>query len=173
LALQKGRLNAHLEFSQSTKNSGYFWFVFNLLSPIIQTKPYFNTSVRKGTQCFSYILRTPSLPFLTVLKSLFYINGIKCIPECIFDLLTPIALAHWIMGDGYWDGAGTVLCTDSFTLPEVVRLMNVLIIRYRLDCAIRMHRGQPLICIRARSIPLLRSIVLPYMCSSMLSKLGL
>jgi len=51
--------------------------------------------------------------------------------------------------------------------------MNVLMIRYRLDCTLRLHQGRyPRIYIRANSIPLLRSIVMPYMCSSMLYKLG-
>jgi hypothetical protein len=51
-------------------------------------------------------LVTRSLPCFTQLHSLFYVkrnNGvvdIKVIPSDIYDLLTPAALAHWIMGDG-------------------------------------------------------------------------
>lgn len=40
-------------------------------------------------------------------------------------MLTPEALAHLIMGDGTSDhGRGVVLCTDSYTLQDVIKLMN-------------------------------------------------
>jgi hypothetical protein len=81
---------------------------------------------------------------------------------------------HWIMGDGYKDRNGLVLCANSFTIKDTVRLINVLIIRYNLDCTFRfIHKREPLIYIRTKSIPLLRSIVLPYMHESMLYKLNL
>jgi hypothetical protein len=37
---------------------------------------------------------------MTELHSLFYPNGIKIIPKDIYNMLTPVALAHLIMGDG-------------------------------------------------------------------------
>jgi len=78
------------------------------------------------------------------------------------------------MGDGSrGNGTGLLLCTDSFSIQDNVRLINVLIIKYRLDCRIRKHGEYPRIYIRQRSIPLLRSIVLPYIHNSMLYKLQL
>lgn len=89
-------------------------------------------------------------------------------------MLTPVALAHVIMGDGYATRHGLILCTDSYTLQDIVRLINVLIIRYRLECLIRYHTStQPRIYIREGSMPLLRTIVKPHMCSSMLYKIKL
>jgi len=46
-------------------------------------------------------------------------------------------LAFWIMGDGLieHDGkGGIVLCTDSFTLEDNVRLISMLIYFFQLDC---------------------------------------
>jgi hypothetical protein len=40
------------------------------------------------------------MPCFTEIYSLFYKNRVKIIPHNIFDLLTPIAFAHMIMGDG-------------------------------------------------------------------------
>jgi len=49
--------------------------------------------------------------------------------------------------------------------------MNVLMIRYRLDCTlVRDHGKYPMIYINAKSMPILRSIVLPYMHYSILYK---
>src|SRR4051812_48102017 len=82
----------------------------------------------------------------------------------MFDLLTPIALAHWIMGDGAWNHSGVVLCTDSFSIEDNVKLINILIVRYQLDCTLRCSENR----IYILGGPLLhqcrlRSIVLPYM----------
>jgi hypothetical protein len=94
--------------------------------------------------------------------------------------LTPVGLAHLRMGDGSVARHGLILCTNSYTLPDVVRLMNVLMIRYRLKCTIHIKRRQGsaqkiefLIYISESSMPLLRSIVTPYFHPSMNYKLGL
>jgi hypothetical protein len=114
------------------------------------------------------------MPCLTELYYLFYKEGVKVIPEAIYELLTPVALAHLIMGDGYASRHGLILCTDSYSVEDIVRLMNVLMIRYRLECTIRVHnKNQIRIYIRERSIPLLRQIVKPHFCPSMIYKIKL
>jgi hypothetical protein len=67
---------------------------------------------------------------------LFYLNDKKIIPVNINDLLTPIAIAYWIMCDGYFSTRdGYVgLCTDSYTHTDTLLLMNVLINKFDLDC---------------------------------------
>jgi hypothetical protein len=78
------------------------------------------------------------------------------------------------MGDGVAIASGLQLCTDSYTLPDVIRLMNVLIIRYRLECTLQYStKRQPRIYIKQVSMPLLRTIVAPSFHPSMLYKLGL
>ena len=115
------------------------------------------------------------MPCITELKNLFYPDGIKVIPYNIYELLTPVALAHLIMGDGQASRHGIVLCTNSYSVKYVVRLMNVLIIRYRLECTIHLKKQNQkveyLIYIREGSMALLRSIVIPYLHSPMYYKL--
>lgn len=41
------------------------------------------------------------------------------------------------MGDGAILNKGLVLCTDSFTLQEVINLRNVLLIKYNIDSTIQ------------------------------------
>jgi hypothetical protein len=77
------------------------------------------------------------------------------------------------MGDGAAKSHGLTICTDSYSVQDVIRLMNVLIIRYRLECTLRIHAPtQYRIYIRQRSMGSLRTIVSPYMALSMLYKLG-
>jgi hypothetical protein len=59
---------------------------------------------------------------------------------------------------------GLILCTNSFSIQDVVRLMNVLMIRYRLECTLhikKQNKIEYLIYIREGSMPLLRYIVIP------------
>jgi hypothetical protein len=79
-----------------------------------------------------------------------------------------------VMGDGARLPYGLTLCTDSFSIQDTVRLMNVLIIRYGLICTLRARgKGQYRIYISSKSMDLLRSIVKPYMIPSMLYKIHL
>ena len=76
---------------------------------------------------YAVVFGTRFLPCFNEFDKLFYKNKKKkTIPESIFDILTPISLAHWIMGDGAKLNNGLVLCTDSFTIEEVITLMIVL-----------------------------------------------
>jgi hypothetical protein len=56
---------------------------------------------------------------------------------------------------------------------DVVRLMNVLIIRFNLDCTLQKDKEHYRIYISSKSMPYLRSIVTPYFHFSMLYKQGL
>jgi LAGLIDADG DNA endonuclease family len=67
---------------------------------------------------------------------------------------------------------GLLLCTDNFTISDVYRIMNVLIIRYNLQCTIQFYRCYPIIYILAADLPLLKSIVKPYMHSFSMYKLS-
>lgn len=52
--------------------------------------------------------------------------------------------------------------------------MNVLMIRYNVDCTLRFHtQTQPRIYIKQRSMYTIRELVKPYMVKSMLYKIGL
>ena len=166
--------NVHLHFMQSLKNSNYLWFVFYLLAHYCSSSPYYYTRTRDGVFSYGVGFFTRALPCLTEIYHLFYENNKKIVPHNIFELLSPIALAHMIMGDGSSREYGLEICTDSYSLQDTLKLLNVLIIRYQLNCTLHKKRaGQYRLYISSKSMPLLRSIVSPYMHSSMLYKIGL
>lgn len=131
--------SARLGFKQSLSHSGYFWFVFSLLSHYCSSIPNLITSTRKETNTYAFQILTRSLPCFNELYSIYYPNGIKTIPSDIFNLLTPVALAHWLSGDGAKNRHGITISTESFSVNDTVRLLNVLTVRYRLDCSLRKH----------------------------------
>jgi hypothetical protein len=170
----KTNKNARLGFKQSLSNAYYVWFVFKALSHYSSNYPYLTKGVRSGVQFYGLEFFTRSLPCFTELHQLFYINKVKIIPKNIYDLLTPVGLAHLIMGDGAAQRHGLIICTDSYSIEDVVRLINVFIIKYRIECTIRVIKeNQYRIYIRERSMPLVRQIVKLHMCSIMLFKIKL
>lgn len=162
-----------LELKQSLAHCRYLLFVFNILVHYCEKYPVLKLGKREGKLFYGILFYTRHLTCFNKLQSIFYVNNVKVIPEDVYNLLTPVALAHVIMGDGAVKPHGLILCTDSYSVQDVVRFMNVLIIKYRFECTLRFHRpNQPRIYIRQRSMGLLRTIVTPHMDSSMLYKLG-
>ena len=80
------------------------------------------------------------------------------------------------MGDGAVRDSGLILCTDSFILQDIVRLMNVLIIRYSINCTIRRYNRKNKvyhrIYILSKSMNRLKDIVLSHFDLSMYYKLN-
>ena len=164
--------NARLGFKQSFTHFEYLWHVFNILSHYCSSYPHRTTGKRNNTTTYGLEFFTRSLPCFPQMHSLWYYQGTKILPYDLFDYLTPVALANWIMGDGSRNRYGLVLCTDSYTLENVILLINILIIKYDLNCNLREFRkNQFRIYIQEKSMNKLRLLVKPYMIESMLYKI--
>nr|QBM09620.1 hypothetical protein [Dactylella sp.] len=160
-----------LGFEQTSSQSSYVWFVYWDLSHYCYSLPKYKHKTRKNTVTNSVSFTTRSLPCLAEIYNLFDLNKKKIIPSNIYDLLTPVALAHMIMGDGSGTASGLRISTDSFSVKEVVLLINVLIIKYGLKCSLNMIGGKPRIYISSSSLELLKSIINPFIVPSMQYKL--
>ena len=164
--------NARLGFKQALFKFAYVWDVFNILSHYCSSSPCLVGGVRAGNRFYALQFLNRLIPFLTELHTLFYPNKVKVIPSNIYELLTLVALAHIVMADGKVSRHGLVLCTDSYSVSDIVGLINVLIIKYRLDCTLRYHTPtQPRIYIKESSMLILRYLVTPYMVKSMFYKI--
>jgi hypothetical protein len=172
----KTHKNVHLGFMQSLAHSDYIWFVFSILSHYCDNLPLYRLRKRGDKSHWSIEIVTRALPCFTELHSLFYSNGVKIVPHHeIYELLTPAVLAHIIMGDGGFKSKGIYLCTDSYTIQDVVRLMNVLILRYELKCTLHKTNNNKgyRIYISRNSVAKVVKIVLPYLIPSMYYKVGI
>lgn len=94
-------------------------------------------------------------------------------PKDIYNMITIQGFAHWICGDGTHSRGGIVLQTQSFSVQDVVLLINVLIIKFHCKCRMDFQEGKPVIFIGARSLKNkgLQSELLSYMPKSMHYKL--
>ena len=164
--------NSRLAIKQSLNNFGYLWFVFNLLAPYCPSYPSLRKANLKGVIFYAVQLTTRSLPCFTQLFNLFYKNGVKIVPCDIYNLITIQGLAHWIMGDGsYVKGGGLYLNTQSFSIVDCVKLINVLMIKFDCKCTLHLQRNLPIIYISKKTMFKLYPQLLPHMAPSMMYKL--
>ena len=121
----------------------------------------------------AYRFGTYGFASLMWLYNLFYTHSkIKIVPKNIADLLTPLALAIWIMGDGTWK-PGVRIATNCFTKEEVELLALALETKFNLKCTLHKNNNKYQLYIKQESLPLLKKLVWPYMVPSMFYKLGL
>lgn len=118
-------------------------------------------------------VQTRTYPFLTHLHFYFYKEGIKILPplDILFELVNPISLAFMIMGDGAIRNKGLLICTDNFTITEVVTLINILIIKYDFNCTIHYDNNYPRIYISKRDMAKVRDLIGPHIIPSMKYKI--
>jgi len=74
------------------------------------------------------------------------------------------------MGDGTYN-SGVRIQTDSFTIKEVVFILNILIIKFNLECSLHFQRGNPIIYIKSKSLKRNLYNILPFMHDSMKYKI--
>lgn len=173
LSKQTKSKNARLAFKQSMKHFTFLFSTFNILSHFCSSVPYSDNAIFKNKQYYGIRMESRAYSCFTLLYNNFYLNKVKVVPEDIYNLLTPLAFAYWIMGDGLGNFyKGLYLCTDSFTNYDIVRLMNVLLIRYQIKSNLVKISGKSRIYIPSTESAKINSLVLEYVHPSMLYKIA-
>jgi len=175
--------NARMEFTFSRPNLPYLRYLkfvaYGEICTISEPTPWPNPQT--GKPITQYWFSTRSLPLFTKLYKEWYkeIDGkyVKIIPLNIKELLKPVGLAHWIMGDGYLSGKAVCICTDNFSFEEVNLLANVINENFNIAAKISNRiSSSGMKCWRIRigasSTQKLRDIIIPYMIPEMLYKIN-
>jgi hypothetical protein len=89
-------------------------------------KRFAKDGVVLGKKCScaaAFQLRTCSSPTFTEYRKRWYNNRKKIVPDDF--ILTPVNALHWYLGDGHLDNShGIILCTESFTMQDSLRLID-------------------------------------------------
>lgn len=142
--------------------------------PVVKGMPYLDLGLRNSTFTYGLKFNTRQMSVFTTLYFDWYIQvggkQIKVLPPIgeLYHLITPVALAHWIMCDGTVHSSGLTICTDAFNPKEIGMLVNLLRVKFGLEAT--MHK-RCRIYIPSKSIPLLLSIIKPHLHSSMAHKI--
>lgn len=187
--LQPRRGLLYFKFKQSIVHIDYLAFIYFILKPLLTLgSPSFSQSYDKrfNATYSSYTLLSRTVYNdvlnLSYYRNLFYVVSpssnkiVKTIPVNIGELLSPIALAIWLMDDGHFDHGAIFFNTQSFSSKGVNLLILAFSKRYGITAKARPVSGKPhqfRIFINAENTKILRELVLPYLCKSMYYKVGL
>jgi hypothetical protein len=162
----------------------YLLHLFNLFEPYIDKGGVTLSDVynkKTGKYYSTARLKTVMMPVFVYYHDMFYRldentqRYVKRLPEDIDSLMTPVVLAHLIMGDGNLKGEGIIrIYTNSFTKIEAEKL--AVTITSKLDIktkAVHDRNGQYILTINKSQLGKVRTLIESYMHPSMLYKLGI
>ena len=151
---QSSRFHLHM----SSKNAEYiFWYhkFFADRGYCSPLKPVVKTQIGKGNRVYYSIkFRTFSFKSLNTLYDSFYdkermrikkkekAQSYKIVPLDIETLLTPKALAVWIMDDGGKSGSGLKISTERYSLEENISLQKAIKKVCLFEPSIQRHKEQ-------------------------------
>jgi LAGLIDADG DNA endonuclease family len=156
--------NPRISLHQSIKNFEYIWSVFNTLSVYCSSYPWFKQNIMRGKLKFSLEFQSRQLKSLNEIYNLFYKENtkIKIISEDLYYYIDHVVMAHWIMGDGAKRNKGIILCTDSFSIKDVIILMNILYIKFNIKSTIHYDNNRPRIFINKLELNKIKSQIKPF-----------
>lgn len=162
-------VNSRFELKQSLTHVEYILSVFNRISHYCANVP--KLICIKGTNGnihYDVKLKTRSLPCFTLLRNHFYNGRIKRIPSDIYDLLNYESIAHMIMSNSsFIKGGGIIINLQSFSLKELIFLLNVFKIKFNLDCILHKSKHKYTLYIGIKSVKLLYPHIKQYIIPSM------
>ena len=136
-------------------------------------KPKLKRNLNKGEKIYySYKFRTYTFSNLNWIYDSFYVNKKKIIPNNIEELLTPLALAIWIMDDGGVHPSGMILSTYNFKMEDCILLKDALFKKFNIETTINQRKAGLIIYIPKNQLPKVSGIVKNYMIPCMYYKLN-
>jgi hypothetical protein len=167
--------NPRIGLKQSIINFKYLWYVYNELSYLTSGIPLLGSSLMRDKIFFNVSFQTRQLDCLNEILNLMYLfkegKYIKTIKPELVLYMDYIALAHFIMGDGARRNNGITLCTDNFTLREVIILINIFIIRFNISPTIHKEKGKFRIYINNKDLIKIKPFIKPYFLDHFLYKI--
>ena len=164
-------------FYQESKHSAYLMWLHNIISnlgycnpkiPVVTSRLGPKGKLRKIVR-----FNTWTYTSFNWIHELWYLNGIKIVPQNIEQYLTPLALAIWIMDDGSKVNKGLKFSTNSYTYTDCLLLVNALNNKFKIKSSIQSGgtNNQYVIYVWKESMNNLRQIVYPYIIPEMRYKI--
>ena len=158
-----------LRIHHSDSQKSYLFWKYKILQNITSNSPKRSIYLdkRNNQEYYSWYFHTLTIEELRYFYEIFYKDGKKIIPKNIFDILTSLSLAVWLMDDGCNFKNSLVLNTQSFSLKEQKVLINVLEKKYQLEATINKDRKNYRLRINKenskRFKEIVKSYIIPFM----------
>ncbi len=158
--------NPRLGFKQSLINFSYLWQVYNELAYLTGSLPVLGKSIIRGKTFYNVSFQTRQLNSLIEIYNLLYISkegkNIKIIKPELILYMDYIVLAHWIQGDGSKRNQGITLCTDNFSLQDIILLINILIIKFDINPTLHKEKNYYRIYINKNDLIKIKPFIKPF-----------
>lgn len=120
--------------------------------------------MKKGKLFYNIQFKTRQLKCLNEINNIFYINkkSIKTIKFELYDYFDYIVFAHLIMSNGIKRNKGLILCTDKFTINEIILLMNIINIKFNIKSSIHKNKDKYRIYINQVELNKIKYKLYPY-----------
>ena len=176
--------NGFLTITFAEKFRPFALNIFDLFEGYWIPSGFRTSSVQSGKDSPFYkriTLVSKVLPIFNFYHSLFYKLSdnnkfVKFLPLNIEELLTPISLAYFIMGDGNYHRTKQTfrLCTNSLTKIEVELLSKSIYNKFGIESRLEHVRNeQYVLVVRKSQVPKLQNLVKNHIIPSMLYRIGL
>jgi len=168
--------NPRIGLKQSIINFPYFWYVYNELAYLTSGLPLLGNNIMRGKKFYNVSFQTRQLDSFNEILNLLYIykegKYVKTLKPELILYMNYIVLAHWIQGDGGKRNEGITLCTDSFSLQEVVLLINIFNIKFNISPTIHKEKNNFRIYINKKDLMKIKPFIEPYFVNHFLYKIN-
>lgn len=128
--------NYRLQIEQSDQQREYLFWKYEIFKEFVVTPPKYIASLG------SWRFRTISHKEFVQLRSIFYRDGKKVLPQNLYFLADPLVLAVWFMDDGsHYSNGSYIINTQNFTPKENIRIINFLSDNFGLK-SLTLHRDR-------------------------------
>lgn len=165
----KHPITARFRVHHGEKQKDYVFWKYEILKDFVLKEPKESVweNPKRSLHEVSWYFHTKSLREFGMLHHLFYSDGVKILPENIFNLLTPRAIAVWFMDDGSNNGENLTISTHSFSYDEQTCIADFFKNRYGITPTVVKDRTKFKLAISrhdyARFLDIVRPFVIPSM----------
>lgn len=167
-------ITARLRIHHSDKQKDYVFWKYEIFKDIVEKGPrkimVWHDSKRNKNH-YSWYFHSKSLENLGLPQKYFYRGKTKILPENVFDLITPRALAVWFMDDGSNTGNSYTINTQCFSKEEQEKIVDFFKKKYNINAKIVKEYSNFKIAIGRHEYQKLSDIIEPYIIPSMIYKI--
>ena len=165
LECRSKRGRARLRIHHGWKQKNLVLWKYRALKNLVATPPRKIISwrnPRNNKDYYSWYFHTLTLKELEEFYWNFFPDGNKKLPKNIFQILTPLSLAVWIMDDGCLDKKSIILNTQNFSLTENKFLQKIFKKKFNLNSGINKDRSNWRLRFIRRDFRKLQNLIEPY-----------
>jgi len=174
LECRSKKSNARLRVHHGIKQKNLIFWKYKIFKELVSCPPrkiICGRDIERDKEHYSWYFHTVTMSKLGSFYNRFYKNKIKKLPKQIFEIVTPLSLAVWIMDDGCFDRNSIILNTQNFSLSENKILKEMFDKKFGFCSSINKDRNKWRLRFRKADFKKVRKLVKPYVIPSMRYKI--